>query len=102
MISGHSRSVGSCDRCVSAMILYELAELALHIRRLPATTTIQPMQRQRLSCLTWIALIYCTLPRGEGRSSAKGKDPGRRRSPEIDLSRVLVQQRYAIGFSRLR
>src|ERR1700761_9284306 len=57
MISAHSRSVGSCDRCVLAMVLYELAELALHIRCLPAITTIQPMRRQRLICLTWIALL---------------------------------------------
>ena len=75
MISAHSRSVGSCDRCVWAMVLCEPAELALHIRRLPATTTTQPMQRQRLFCLTWIALISCTLPRGERGSSANGKDP---------------------------
>ena len=64
MISAHSRSVGSCDRCVWAMVLCELAELALHIRRLPATTTTQPMQRQRLFCLTWIALISFSLPWG--------------------------------------
>ena len=61
MISAHSRLVSSCDRCVWAMVLCELAELALHIRRLPSTTTTQPMQRQRLFCLTWIALISCTL-----------------------------------------
>src|ERR1700722_12450750 len=73
MISAHSRSVGSCDRCVWAMVLCELAELALHIRRLPATTTTQPMQRQRSFFLTWIAPISCTLPRGERGSSANGK-----------------------------
>jgi hypothetical protein len=58
MISAHSRSVGSCDRCVWAMVLCELAELALHSRRLPATTTTQPIQRERLSCLTWITLMF--------------------------------------------
>ena len=38
------------------------------------------------------------LLRGERGSSAKGKDPGRCRSSEIDLSRVLVQHHYVIGF----
>src|ERR1700753_1347275 len=75
MISAHSRSVGSCDRRVWAMVPCELAELALHIRRLPATTTTQPMQRQRSFFSTWIAPISCTLPRGERGSSANGKDP---------------------------
>jgi hypothetical protein len=99
MISAHSRSVGSCGRCVWAMVLCELAELALHIRRLPTTTTTQPMQRQRLFCLTWIALISCTLPRGERGSSANGKDPRCCHSSEIDFVAVLVQQQYVIGFS---
>src|ERR1700754_2219011 len=99
MISAHSRSVGSCDRCVWAMGLCALAELALHIRRLPATTTTQPMQRQRLFCLTWIALISCTLPRGQRGGSANGKDPRCCRSSEIDFVAVLVQQQYVIGFS---
>jgi hypothetical protein len=66
---------------------------------LPATTTTQLMQRQRLFCLTWIALISCTLPRGERGSSANGKDPRCCRSSEIDLVAVLVQQQYVIGFS---
>ena len=99
MISAHSRPVGSCDRCVWAMVLCEPAELALHIRRLPATTTTQPMQRQRLFCLTWIALISCSLPRGERGSSASGKDPRCCRSSEIGFFAVLVQQQYVIGFS---
>ena len=99
MISAHSRSVGSCDRCVWAMVLCELAEPALHIRRLPATTTTQPMQCQRLFCVTWIALVYCALPRGERRSDANGKDPRCCRSSEIDFVAVLVQQQYVIGFS---
>jgi hypothetical protein len=98
MISAPSRSVGSCDRCVSAMALYELAEPALHIRRLPAITTTQPVLGQRLFCLIWIALTYCILPKGERRSSAQGKDPGHCRSSEIDLSQVLVQQHYVIGY----
>ncbi len=42
------------------MALYEPAELAGHIRCLPAITTLQPMRGQRLLCLTWIALIRCT------------------------------------------
>jgi hypothetical protein len=99
MISAHSRSVGSCDRCVWAMVLCELAELALHIRRLPSTTTTQPMQRQRLFCLSRIALISCTLPGGERGSSANGKDPRCCPSSEIDFVAVLVQQQYVIGFS---
>jgi hypothetical protein len=99
MISAHFRSAGSCDRCVWAMVLCELAELALHIRRLPATATTQPMRRQRLFCLTWIALISCTLPGGERGSSANGKDPRCRHSSEIDFAAVLIQQQYVIGFS---
>src|ERR1700756_2165290 len=98
MISAHSRSVGSCDRCVWAMVLCELAELALHIRRLPAATTTQPMQRQSLFCLTWIALISCSFPGDERGSSANGKDPRCCRSSEIEFVAVLVQQQYVIGF----
>ena len=99
MISAHSRSVGSCDRCVWAMVLCELAELAPHSRRWPAITTTQPIRRQRLFCLTWIALISCILPGGERGSSANGKDPRCCRSSEIDFVAVLVQQQYVIGFS---
>jgi hypothetical protein len=33
------------------MVLYELVELAPHIQDLPATTTIEPMQGQRLTLL---------------------------------------------------
>src|ERR1700722_12004515 len=55
------------------------------------------MQRQRLFCLTWIALISCTLPRGERGSSANGKDPRCCHSSEIDFVAVLVQQQYVIG-----
>src|SRR6202166_2700259 len=98
MISAHSRSVGSCDGWVCAMVVCELEELALHIRRLPATSTTQPMQRQRLFCLTWIAPISCTLPRGERGTSAKGKDP-RCCPSEIDFVAVLFQQQYVIGVS---
>ena len=47
---------------------------------------------------SWIALTYCILPKGERRSSAQVKDPGHCRSSEIDLSRVLVQQHYVIGY----
>ena len=82
-----------------AMVLCELAELAPRIRHLPATTTTQPTQRQRLFCLTWIALISCTLPGGERASSANGKDPRCCRSSEIDFVAVFVQQQYVIGFS---
>src|ERR1700759_4973895 len=97
MISGHSRSVGSCDRCVWAMVLCELVELALHIRRLPITTTTQPMHCQRLLCLTWIALISRTLPGSERGSSAYGKGPRCCRSSEIDRVVILVQQHNVIG-----
>jgi len=61
MLSAHSRSAGSCDRCVSAMVLYELAELALHIRRLPSNndditnagpkTALLDMDRSHFSAL---------------------------------------------------
>jgi hypothetical protein len=99
MISVHSRSVDSCGRCGWAMVLCELAELAPHSRRWPAITTTQPIRRQRLFCLTWIALISCILPGGERGSSAKGRDPCCFHTSEIGPVAVLVQQQYVIDFS---
>jgi len=72
MLSAHSRSVGSGDRRVSAMVLYELAELALHIRRFASNNDDITNAGPKTACSTWIALISVRL--GERRRSAKGND----------------------------
>jgi hypothetical protein len=59
-------------------------------------TTMQPVQRQRLFCLTW-TLSFNALCLGRTWEQ-KANDLGCCRPSEIDPSLVLVQQHYVIGF----